>query len=245
MSSDSKVHHTLQLCHRCSALFYRRTLWRWGLWPPWLSINRIQVSRLRAAATLAMWSADWMYCHVLPEIMPLLWPCQLSNSFVIRFHVISLDIVKSLNGLTVWNKKSRKQCNSSCWCRSSGCGPDSGRTWCWCCQTWFFKYFARCMPCRFVTLPDGCRNGIECVLTFIFLLCTLHHLAFLWLNLCLIFVAPCYHARHSTPLLNSGQGTFCHNEEHQTDPNSAQRPPKGVRSGYKKSVNQVGHGSCK
>jgi len=58
-----------------------------------------------------------------------------------------------------------------------------------------FHASGQCMPCRFVTLPDGCRNGIEC--------------------------------------------TFCHNEEHQTDPNSAQRPPKGVRSGYKKSVTQV------
>jgi len=53
----------------------------------------------------------------------------------------------------------------------------------------------RCQPCRFVSLPDGCRNGAEC--------------------------------------------TFCHNESHETDPNSAHRPPKGVRSGYKKSVNQV------
>ncbi|CAE7219561.1 Pacrg [Symbiodinium natans] len=53
----------------------------------------------------------------------------------------------------------------------------------------------RCQPCRFVSLPDGCRNGAEC--------------------------------------------TFCHNESHETDPNSAHRPPKGVRSGYKKSVNQA------
>ncbi|CAK9109498.1 Parkin coregulated gene protein-like [Durusdinium trenchii] len=58
-----------------------------------------------------------------------------------------------------------------------------------------FHYAGQCLPCRFVTLPDGCRNGPQC--------------------------------------------SFCHNEEHETDPNSAQRPPKGVRSGYKKSVNQV------
>ena len=37
----------------------------------------------------------------------------------------------------------------------------------------------------------------------------------------------------------SPQGPYCHNEEHLTDPTSAERPPKGVRSGYRKSVNQV------
>ena len=35
------------------------------------------------------------------------------------------------------------------------------------------------------------------------------------------------------------RGPYCHNEEHLTDPTSAERPPKGVRSGYRKSVNQV------
>jgi hypothetical protein len=34
-------------------------------------------------------------------------------------------------------------------------------------------------------------------------------------------------------------GPFCHNEEHLTDPTTAERPPKGVRSGYRKSVNQA------
>lgn len=52
----------------------------------------------------------------------------------------------------------------------------------------------RCQPCRFINLPDGCRNGYEC--------------------------------------------TFCH-DDHEVATGKTHRPSKGVRSGYKRSVNQI------
>ncbi|CAL1160869.1 unnamed protein product, partial [Cladocopium goreaui] len=50
---------------------------------------------------------------------------------------------------------------------------------------------------------------------------------------------PCRFITFSSGCRNKADCPFCHNEEHLTDPTTAERPPKGVRSGYRKSVNQV------
>ena len=49
----------------------------------------------------------------------------------------------------------------------------------------------------------------------------------------------CAFLMFGTPGASLISGPFCHNEEHLTDPTTAERPPKGVRSGYRKSVNQA------
>jgi len=50
---------------------------------------------------------------------------------------------------------------------------------------------------------------------------------------------PCRFIALASGCRNQYKCPYCHNEEHLTDPTSAERPPKGVRSGYRKSVNQV------
>lgn len=50
---------------------------------------------------------------------------------------------------------------------------------------------------------------------------------------------PCRFIALASGCRNQYKCPYCHNEEHLTDPTSAERPPKGVCSGYRKSVNQV------